>query len=253
MCSLKASCSRTLYFCESCWKTLTWAVGVICEGHLEGMSIVEDVQGGFGVVLQTERLQLRVVGCCGRHDVNGRLTGSVCNGELLNPLVWPWKITKWRGKITGGFMHAWLQRKARSSMGCVRKNAHKMSAALRGCAVMQRVSVNVSPLLAAYPQWEDIFYIFYFIVRIYMQSCDVLKRGAASVLHLTAAAAARLYRAPPRARQAGVGHMMSALGVIGRSLAENQSKSCARCGVAALQLTGGTHGEMRVATQKINK
>lgn len=69
---------------------LTWAVGVICEGHLEGMSVVEDLEAGGWVVLQTERLQPRVVWCVTWCDVNGRLTGSVGNRKAITPFVGSW-------------------------------------------------------------------------------------------------------------------------------------------------------------------
>ena len=55
------------------------------------MSVVEDVEAGGGVVLQVERLQLRVERCCARNDVNGRLAGSIGNWEVITPFVRSWK------------------------------------------------------------------------------------------------------------------------------------------------------------------
>lgn len=51
------------------------------------MSVVEDVEGGGGVVLQAERLQPGVIRCFGRYDVNGRLTGSVGDREVISPFI----------------------------------------------------------------------------------------------------------------------------------------------------------------------
>ena len=55
------------------------------------MSVVEDVQAGGGVVLERERLQLVVERRFGGNDVNGRLTGSVSDGEVISPFVGSWK------------------------------------------------------------------------------------------------------------------------------------------------------------------
>lgn len=51
------------------------------------MSVVEDIKAGGGVVLQLERLQPRVVRCCTRDDVNGRLAESIGNREVITPFV----------------------------------------------------------------------------------------------------------------------------------------------------------------------
>lgn len=74
-------------------KKLTWAVGFVVVGHLEGMSVVENLTAVAGVVLQGERLQRPVERCfC---DVNGRLAGSVGNRVSTNPCTWSFKII-WR-------------------------------------------------------------------------------------------------------------------------------------------------------------
>lgn len=51
------------------------------------MSVVEDLEAGGGVVLQLERLQPPVERCVTRYDVDGRLAGSIGNGEVISPLV----------------------------------------------------------------------------------------------------------------------------------------------------------------------
>lgn len=65
---------------------LTRCVVVVQEVDLEGVSVVEDVFGGGGVVLQLQGPQggvvLRLVG----DDVDGRLTGTVSDGEVLGPV-----------------------------------------------------------------------------------------------------------------------------------------------------------------------
>lgn len=73
---------------------LTWAVGVVREGHLEGVSVVEDVEAGGRVVLQVERLQPRVVRRVAGHDVDGRLAGPVGDGEVIGPFVGSYKKKK---------------------------------------------------------------------------------------------------------------------------------------------------------------
>jgi len=51
------------------------------------MSIVENIKAGGGVVLQAERLQPPVERCFTRYDVNGRLTGSIGNREIIAPFI----------------------------------------------------------------------------------------------------------------------------------------------------------------------
>lgn len=58
------------------------------------MSVVENFKAVAGVVLQAERLQRPVERCFTHHDVNGRLAGSVGDGEVIGPVVWSFKITR---------------------------------------------------------------------------------------------------------------------------------------------------------------
>ena len=55
------------------------------------MSVVEDVQAGGGVVLQAERLQPAVERRRAGYDVNGRLAGSIGDGEIVSPFIGSWK------------------------------------------------------------------------------------------------------------------------------------------------------------------
>lgn len=74
-------------------KKLTWGVAFVVVGHLEGMSVVENLTAVAGVVLQGERLQSPVERCfC---DVNGRLAGSVGDTEFTSPCTWSFKMI-WR-------------------------------------------------------------------------------------------------------------------------------------------------------------
>lgn len=63
----------------------TWAIVVVGEGDLNRMAIVEDVDGGWGIVLQCERLQRCVVCSLARYNVNGRLARSICDREVFSP------------------------------------------------------------------------------------------------------------------------------------------------------------------------
>lgn len=51
------------------------------------MAVVENIEAGGGVVLQVERLQPRVVRCLSGYDVDGRLAGSIGDGEIISPFV----------------------------------------------------------------------------------------------------------------------------------------------------------------------
>lgn len=55
------------------------------------MAIVEDVHAGGGVVLEVEGLQATVERRLSGDDVNGRLTGSIGDGEVITPLLRSWK------------------------------------------------------------------------------------------------------------------------------------------------------------------
>ena len=69
-------------------KSLTGTVCVVGEGHLEGMSVVEDINAVLRIVLEAERLQAGVERRICRYDVDGGLAGPVGDGEVCDPFLW---------------------------------------------------------------------------------------------------------------------------------------------------------------------